>query len=317
MSTPLGAHFKGHWSKMGVLFSLKMHKTLHSSIKGYIDSLKHTEYTTVCRGWCLNPDSDEPLLVRAQCAHVEIPIIFEARPDVDTFYKKPTQSAVGWNVTATANQLLEIQVFLDDDWKTVFIPAKAINTALSKPAPPTCIVLDNVYEAPDDIRAFALTCDLKEHSKFHKGKRTDECYRFPGLKERFEQVLGRKITGWDTYGTNGCFQYCIGGDQLVYHNDTQQYAGVLYLTPNAPPEAGTHLYRSKHTKSMNGFTGDYMKTYPTGHLDPSQFELVDVVGNVYNRLILFDAHMIHAAASYFGDSKENGRLFQLFFFDLE
>ena len=54
-----------------------------------------------------------------------------------------------------------------------------------------------------------------------------------------------------------------------------------------------------------------------GYLDSTEFDLVDVVGNVYNRLVLFDAQVIHAASTYFGTTKENGRLFQLFFFDLE
>ena len=53
-----------------------------------------------------------------------------------------------------------------------------------------------------------------------------------------------------------------------------------------------------------------------GFLDSTEFEMVDTVGNVYNRVVLFDAKMIHSASEYFGTTKENGRLFQLFFFDL-
>jgi hypothetical protein len=100
------------------------------------------------------------------------------------------------------------------------------------------------------------------------------------------------------------------------HHDPQQYAGVLYLTPDAPVEAGTSLYRSKMTNSMLGYGPEYSEVYPRGNLDPSQFERVDTIGNVYNRLILFNSHMIHSASSYFGNSKESGRLVQLFFFDL-
>ena len=51
--------------------------------------------------------------------------------------------------------------------------------------------------------------------------------------------------------------------------------------------------------------------------DKTDLKLVDVAGNVYNRLILFNAQAIHAASEYFGDSKENSRLFQIFFFDAE
>jgi hypothetical protein len=57
--------------------------------------------------------------------------------------------------------------------------------------------------------------------------------------------------------------------------------------------------------------------FKNGFLDPSQFDVVDIVGNVYNRLVLFNAKFIHSASSYFGNSIENGRLFQLFFFDIE
>jgi len=62
---------------------------------------------------------------------------------------------------------------------------------------------------------------------------------------------------------------------------------------------------------------DFDKTFKTGFYDKTQFDEVDTVGNVYNRLVLFNARMIHAASEYFGTTKEDGRLFQLFFFDLE
>lgn len=51
------------------------------------------------------------------------------------------------------------------------------------------------------------------------------------------------------------------------------------------------------------------------HLDGTSFEPVDVVGNVYNRLVIFDASCIHSASQYFGTVKENARLWQMFFFD--
>ena len=51
--------------------------------------------------------------------------------------------------------------------------------------------------------------------------------------------------------------------------------------------------------------------------DSTSYEVVDKVANVYNRLVLWDAKAIHAATNYFGDSIENARFFQLFFFDVE
>jgi hypothetical protein len=57
--------------------------------------------------------------------------------------------------------------------------------------------------------------------------------------------------------------------------------------------------------------------FKNGFLDSTEFEMVDTVGNVYNRIVLFDAKMIHAASCYFGTNLQNGRLFQLFFFDID
>jgi len=41
------------------------------------------------------------------------------------------------------------------------------------------------------------------------------------------------------------------------------------------------------------------------------------VGNIYNRLVLFKSHNVHAVSEYFGETIDDSRLFQLFFFDVE
>jgi hypothetical protein len=50
-------------------------------------------------------------------------------------------------------------------------------------------------------------------------------------------------------------------------------------------------------------------------LDPTPFERQDTVGNVFNRLVIFDGGLIHSGNDYFGHSRETGRLFQIFFFN--
>ena len=55
--------------------------------------------------------------------------------------------------------------------------------------------------------------------------------------------------------------------------------------------------------------------YAGGFFDRTKFELVDSIGNVFNRLFIFDAQNIHAASEYFGQTKEDSRLFHIFFFD--
>ena len=52
-----------------------------------------------------------------------------------------------------------------------------------------------------------------------------------------------------------------------------------------------------------------------GFYDSTKFDTVDVIGNVFNRLVLFKSTIIHSAGEYFGNTKQNGRLVQLFFFN--
>ena len=46
-------------------------------------------------------------------------------------------------------------------------------------------------------------------------------------------------------------------------------------------------------------------------------EVIDRIGNKYNRLVIFDGFISHKSDEYFGSDKESGRLFQTFFFDCE
>ena len=297
-----------------------MHETLSPNVLGYIDRVIKESDSIMIAGWCLSR-TNETKRIRILTNSGETTFVPpHIRPDVSQFYKIDSLVHCGWTETLPCTILpCHLQMEVEPEkWETVFtFKELAQNSFAIQNHPPAYVVADNFYENPDAVREFALSLEFNYHPSYHKGKRTDQCYRFDGLKERFEQLVGRKIINWEKYGTNGCFQYCIGGDQLVYHCDTQQYAGVLFLTPDAPVTTGTSLFRSIHTKNMKVPEKDHAKVFQNGYLDPTQFERVDSVGNVYNRLILFDSLTIHAASEYFGSTKENGRLFQLFFFDLE
>jgi hypothetical protein len=45
--------------------------------------------------------------------------------------------------------------------------------------------------------------------------------------------------------------------------------------------------------------------------------LVDTVGNIFNRLVIFDGGLIHSASDYFGWDIASSRLFHMFFFNAE
>ena len=163
----------------------------------------------------------------------------------------------------------------------------AINTSLKK----TVLVLDNFYENPMEVRKFALDQTFSEDISWYKGLRTKEQFLFSGLKETFETRIGHNISLWEDHQYNGCFQITTSEDRQVYHCDENSWAGVLYLTPDAPVDAGTVIFDDNEN-------------------------LVTMIGNVYNRLVIYRGDLYHRSLEPgFGDCLENGRLTQVFFFD--
>jgi len=197
---------------------------------------------------------------------------------------------------------------------------------IQKPSPEV-VVVDDFYADPDAVRAFALKQQFQKNRQIHKGQRSIERFYTPEHQKTFEQLLGVSIQGWEDQPHNGVFQFCISGDEIVFHSDLQRWAGVVYLTPDAPLGAGTTFYRSKvsglrkePTQADADRAGVSLElltaqTYRGKLLRSDYWEPVDVVGNVYNRLVLWNAKLLHAASSYFGDSVLNARLFHMFFFD--
>jgi len=182
-------------------------------------------------------------------------------------------------------------------------------------AKPGLIVVDDFLSNPDEVRSFALSQDYEETSDYYKGRRTHQSFRTDELKIEFQDLLGRRIVSWDDQPMNGRFQFCTPQDPLVYHQDLQEYAGLLFLTPDAPLNTGTSLYRSKRSGvTVPSTEAEIHSTFSGGFFDSTNFDLVDSIGNVYNRLVLFHSKQIHAASCYFGQSIEDSRLFQIFFF---
>lgn len=192
---------------------------------------------------------------------------------------------------------------------------KLVPSTINRQPNKTVWVVDNFYSDPYAVREYALKQEFKPEIEYFKGSRSLDQYFVPGTKEAFERIMGIKIREWESHGMCGRFQYCTSQDALVYHNDGQTWAAMIYLTPDAPYCTGTSLYASKNgarRTSDPNFTDD---VFAGGFYDETKFELVDSIGNVFNRLFIFDAQNIHAASKYFGQTKEDSRLFHIFFFD--
>lgn len=156
-------------------------------------------------------------------------------------------------------------------------------------------IVDNFLPKPDLVREQVIKLDFPTRGEF-PGKRsyaTDDDFQMY-CKTRFEDIMGVKITQFlmDSF----CYQLCYEGAETWVHKDPSMWAGILYLTPNAPIEAGTGIFKEDKQ---------------------GEFELVDAIGNVYNRLVLYRGDLLHRSLlSGFGNTPESGRLTQVFFFDV-
>jgi predicted Zn-dependent protease with MMP-like domain len=160
------------------------------------------------------------------------------------------------------------------------------------------IVIDNFYDNPDSVRELALAQEFDVKGNF-PGRRT-KSFLSQEAKDKITQILGN-ITWNNEDGSTGSFQYTTALERSWIHRDVREWAGVCYLTPNAPLESGTILYQDKEIDR------------PKEVYDLTKFKKDITIGNVYNRLILYKGSLLHKSDTYFGLEKQEARLFQVFF----
>ena len=300
------------------------HESNNENILWYIDSIQPLGNTYKVTGWISHKTSEITSLLLGD-QDIKYSII--NRPDVKAVY--PSFDILGFSFTISEDNIKKpISVISKNEitnnigsLESWFIIKSGFTNA-----PKSLIVVDNFYNDPDAIRDYVIKNIEFDFSTYHTGRRSLNRFILEGTKEKFEELLGRPVLNWNypTYA-NGKFQYCTSHDRVVYHIDTQNYAAMVYLTPDAPLQTGTASYRSKLTGATrfdNGETGElYQKTFKgvsndLNFYDKTSWEEVDRIANVYNRLVMFDSKRLHSATEYFGDALENARLFHLFFFDI-
>ena len=186
------------------------------------------------------------------------------------------------------------------------------------------LVIDDFYADPIKVREFALKQEFKVRGNY-PGQRT-ESFLNDAIKQRLQDILypyAGNVTHWGGEYT-GSFQYTVASDRSWIHSDsTTDWAALCYLTPDAPLTAGTGIFKHKATGMMTwdykNQDAEYKKSGPPGvdFQDMTKWDMVDRFGNIFNRLVMYRADNYHMSLDYFGDNKENGRLFQVFFFNTE
>ena len=117
--------------------------------------------------------------------------------------------------------------------------------------------------------------------------------------------------------------------QLVGENESRsmphtdgrdcRFAGVLYLSPGAPATGGTSFYRLRNPDGSLGGNqcppqhASLREAIGVPTLPTSAWKEDLVIANVFNRLLVYRADLVHAASSYFGADHKTKRLTLVFF----
>jgi hypothetical protein len=197
---------------------------------------------------------------------------------------------------------------------------------------PTAVIND-FYDDPDAIRKFALAqkytyChERKNISYVFPGSRTKDLFELnPALYER----VCKKLVSIFHLPEHDLMRWAIStsfqivgeeyGSGLIHQDKNTIFAGVLYLTPDAPLDSGTSLFRknkkyneAEYKKGISDNDQRFKDKQPINFDYHNMFDEVVRVNNVYNTLILFEGDIHHCANNFFGNTNENSRLAQVFF----
>ena len=132
-----------------------------------------------------------------------------------------------------------------------------------------------------------------------------------------------RMSGQQGLGIKSYFQLTNenDGDSWVHQDNDIDYAALLYLNPNADPSTGTTLYQCNNVDKWTSYMSDQsgynklkqINTKEDVELYEQLFTPVDIIGNMFNRLVIYKGDIYHKSNQYFGNTKEDSRLTQIFF----
>jgi len=193
------------------------------------------------------------------------------------------------------------------------------------------IVVDNFLDTPDAVRAYALEQQYQRlGGRNWPGRDSAESHGEYEMTEACSAVVGEKLA---ITTANKCSYFRMAregehGSQHIHFdpNEGLIWAGVLYLTPLTHPNAGTKFWKHKETGWETAPTNeegakygikshaDMVNFFNTEGKDQSKWIETDNISFKYNRLVMFNPALWHSNGDLFGNTYDNGRLVQLFFF---
>jgi hypothetical protein len=195
-------------------------------------------------------------------------------------------------------------------------------------------IIENFYENPDAIRKFALAqkftfCHQRQSLEYvYPGSRTKDLF---DLDSSLHEKICKKLISvfhntehdYMRWALSTNFQSVTAEykDGVIHTDQNTIFAGVLYLTPDAPLNSGTSLFKPNikfDEKKYQHALKQNDEKFRAGEIimDTSyhgMFDEIVRVNNVYNTLIIYEGRHFHAANQFFGKTMKDSRLAQVFF----
>jgi hypothetical protein len=197
-------------------------------------------------------------------------------------------------------------------------------------------VVDDFYPNPNRIRSTALRLAFTEPQDL-VGWRT-RAYQPRGIRQLIQKRFRVRISYWEKdrdaiEACNGVFLSALShgrrAERVGIHSDEPAawMMILVYLTPNAPRDAGTTFWQHRETglvwrptkKDANRLglpLSELQQLLEADSQRRSRWIEVDRVANFFNRAVMFPSALLHSATRHFGSNCRNGRLYQSFHFPI-
>lgn len=203
-------------------------------------------------------------------------------------------------------------------------------------ARPLTTIIDNFYSEPDAVRKHGLAMSLSWDEELMAWRTQRYCPR--GIRKRIETVTNCSIRNWEdetvrvSYRNGAFFTGFSEGKYAqvpsVHYDIPKGWMTLLiYLTPNAPSDAGISMWQHRETGLTAGPTQQDAKRLKLSLSElsdilakdsenPRRWKEIDRIGNIYNRAVMFTSGRLHSASRHFGKNQLTGRVFQAFRFSI-
>ena len=195
------------------------------------------------------------------------------------------------------------------------------------------LIIDRFYDDAEVVRRRASELDfpVPASEKNYPGRNSTQKFLPEGLDDIVSRLVHEPVEAGE-HAEHGRFRLTLAEEEkdrgyYVHIDSDAHWSGILYLSPDAFCQGGTEFYRHREHGLDRTYITDAearehgwpscsqfaVQTIQNDGNNLSKWEHLMTVPMRFNRLILFRPWFWHTAGASFGDSFENGRLVQLFF----